>query len=248
MSAELSVLYADNHLLAIAKPAGLPSVADESGDADAHALAQEWVRRDKHKPGAVYLGVVHRLDRPVSGVLLFARTSKAAARLSAQFRERDVRKLYWAVALAEPQPAEGELEQWLVRDEQRRLTRALNAEQGRAGEPRALRALTRYRTLARWSATGAAQELGCALLELEPRTGRPHQLRVAAASLGAPLVGDLKYGAPRPLPDASIALHALRLEFEHPTLGTRVALHAPLPSGAVWQRAREHARALERES
>jgi len=247
VSAELSVLYADNHLLAIAKPAGLPSVADESGDADAHGLAQEWVRRDKHKPGAVYLGVVHRLDRPVSGVLLFARTSKAAARLSEQFRERGVRKLYLAVALAAPQPAQGELEQWLVRDDERRVTRALAAEQRERGEARALRALTRYRTLARWSAPGAEHELGRALLELEPLTGRPHQLRVAAASLRAPLVGDLKYGAQRPLPDASIALHALRLEFDHPTLGTRIRLQAPLPASEVWRRAREHASGADRE-
>jgi 23S rRNA pseudouridine1911/1915/1917 synthase len=255
VSAALSVLYADNHLLAIAKPAGLPSVADESGDADAHALAQEWVRRDKHKPGAIYLGVVHRLDRPVSGVLLFARTSKAAARLSEQFRERGVRKLYWAVALAAPSPAQGELEQWLVRDEERRITRALPSRAAAESQPpraagggaaRALHALTRYRTLARWSASGAAHELGAALLEFEPLTGRPHQLRVAAASLHAPLVGDLKYGAPRPLPDASVALHALRLEFDHPTLGTRLSLHAPLPASEVWRPAREHAAALER--
>jgi 23S rRNA pseudouridine1911/1915/1917 synthase len=225
----LQILYADNHLLAVAKPAGLPMVADESGDPSLQELAKEWVREEKRKPGAVYLGVVHRLDRPVSGVALFARTSKAAERLSKAFRERAVRKIYWAITEGVPSEEQGELEQWLAKDPRTNRVRAIGARASGAQ-----RALTRWRVLAS-EKRGPA---GRAWIELEPETGRSHQLRVALSSLDAPILGDLKYGASRPLADRSIALHAQRLEIPQPTTGKPLVIECPLPPRAWWSLAR----------
>jgi 23S rRNA pseudouridine1911/1915/1917 synthase len=220
---EVEVLFADNHLLAVAKPACVPIVADESGDESLHERAKAWVARTKNKPGEAYLGVLHRLDRPVSGVVLFARTSKAAARLTDQFRARRVRKLYLAVVERAPEAPRGVLEQWLAKD------RARNVVSVRAPQTQdAKRAVTR------WSVREERPD-GTALVELEPETGRSHQLRVAMSSMGAPLVGDVKYGASAPLDDRSIALHAARLEVEHPTLREPVVLECPPPRRAPWR-------------
>jgi len=225
VSVALTVLLADNHLLAVAKPAGLPTVPDSSGDESLLDRAKAWVKREKEKPGAVFLGVVQRLDRPVSGVVVFARTSKAAARLTAAFRSREVSKVYWGVSGAEPSTAEGLLEQWLLKDHERNVVRALAGER-----PGAQLARTRWRVLAR---TGTGREHRV-LLELLPETGRPHQLRVAAATLGCPLLGDLKYGARSALPDKSIALHARELELTHPTRGERIRVECAPPELALW--------------
>jgi 23S rRNA pseudouridine1911/1915/1917 synthase len=214
------VLRVDNHLLFLEKPAGMPTVPDESGDESLLDWAKAWVAREFAKPGAVFLGVVHRLDRPVSGVVLFARTSKAAARLSAQFRARTVRKRYLGVGLGEPAAREGLVEQWLVKDELARRVRPARRE-----SPGAREARTRWRVL--------AVRGGRTLLCFEPLTGRPHQLRAAAASLGTPLLGDVKYGAKVPLADRSVALHALSLEVAHPTRGEPVGAHCA-PTGEAW--------------
>lgn len=219
------VLRVDNHLLFTAKPAGQPCVPDESGDASLLDWAKAWVAREYEKPGAVFLGVVHRLDRPVSGVVLFARTSKAAGRLSAQFRERTTTKRYLGVGEGRVAGREGELRQWLLKDEAARRVRAVARD-----APGAREALTRWRVL--------AERDGRTLLELEPLTGRSHQLRLAAAALGAPLAGDLKYGARAPLPDASVALHAHTLEIAHPTQATRVGATCP-PVGEIWESFRD---------
>jgi len=200
----LEVLHCDNHLLVVTKPACVPTVPDESGDPSLLELAKEWVKRELEKPGAVFLGVVHRLDRPVSGVVVFGRTSKGAARLVEQFRERGVEKVYHGVVRGAPPAAEGVLEHWLRKDE--RANRVFVEERETRG---ARLARTGYRVLERRG--------GHSLLELRPHTGRPHQLRVACASMGLPLLGDLKYGAPEPLPDRSIALHASSLRLVHPT-------------------------------
>jgi 23S rRNA pseudouridine1911/1915/1917 synthase len=220
----LTVLLADNHLLALAKPAGMPTVPDASGDASLLELAKAWVVREKRKPGAAYLGVVHRLDRPVSGVVVFARTSKAAARLTAAFKSRAVEKTYWGLAESAPEADEGVLEQWLVKDAAKNRVHAVPA-----GRPGAQLAVTRWRVLARPGAHAAV-----ARLELQPETGRPHQLRVAAATLGCPLLGDLKYGSPAALPDKSIALHARALELPHPTRPERVRIECPVPERPWW--------------
>lgn len=222
----LRVLHADNHLLVVAKPAGVPTVPDASGDESLLDQARAWVKREKHKPGAVYLGVVHRLDRPVSGLVVFARTSKAAARLTAAFRTRAVEKVYWGVAARAPAEREGVLEQWLRKDE--RSNRVEVTSEGTAGEKRAR---TAWRVLAQVG-RGAQTRV---LLELRPETGRPHQLRVAAATLGCPLLGDLKYGAREPLPDKSIALHARELGLSHPTRGERLCVECEPPELAIWR-------------
>lgn len=222
MTRPLEVLHQDNHLLVVAKPAGLPAVPDESGDESLYDRAKEWIRREFGKPGDVFLGVVHRLDRPVSGVMVFARTSKAASRLAEQFRTHRARKTYWAVGEGAPRGEGGTLTQWLVKDEARNRVRVLERPDAFAKE-----AVTRWRVLER--------RPGRTLYELVPETGRPHQLRVAAASLGTPLQGDLKYGASAPLPDQSIALHARALEIEHPTTHARLSFEVPPPATDAWR-------------
>jgi len=225
VSAPLSILHADNHLVAVAKPACLPTVPDASGDESLFDLVREWVRETYAKPGAAWLGVVHRLDRPVSGVVVFARTSKGAARLSAQIARHAVTKVYWGIGRGRPREERGEIVQWLVKDEVKNRVRDVGGAQDGAREAR-----TRWRVLS----AGPDETL----YELEPVTGRSHQLRLALASLGTPLLGDLKYGAETPLADRSIALHARRLELAHPTRDERLEFVAPLPELACWALAR----------
>ena len=226
-NAPLQILYADNHLLAIAKPAGMPSVPDQSGDESLLDRARAWVRETYAKPGNVYLGVVHRLDRPVSGVVMFARTSKAAARLSEQFRGGDTEKLYWGICSGCPAAPEGRVEHWLAKRADRNLVGA-HAHQVPGGK------LARTR----WRVCGPALEGAGSWLELVPETGRPHQLRVALASLGCPLLGDVKYGAPHRLPDRSIALHALRLRLQHPTQRAPIEIECAPPERDWWRATR----------
>jgi 23S rRNA pseudouridine1911/1915/1917 synthase len=225
MATPLEVLFVDNHLLVLSKPAGIPTVPDSSGDESLLDQAKSWIKQHYKKPGDVFLGVVQRLDRPVSGALVFARTSKAAARLSEALREQRAEKVYWAIAQGEPRELEGELVQWLWKDEEKNKVHVCGKAREGAREAR-----TRWRVLARAA--------GRTLYEFRPASGRPHQLRVAAATLGTPLCGDLKYGASEPLPDQSIALHARELGFEHPTSSDRVHCSAELPTLAVWDLAR----------
>ncbi len=224
----LEILHDDNHVLAVVKPTGLPTVPDDSGDESLLDQAREWVRVRYDKPGNVFLGVVHRLDRPVSGVVVFARTSKAAARLTDRFRTRSVEKEYWARGEAGPEggPSSGTLVQWLAKDRHRNMVAVVEA-----GEAEAKEAVTDWRRVAT-----AGPE---ATLVFHPHTGRSHQLRVAAATLGHPLLGDLKYGATAPLPDRSVALHARTLRFRHPTRDEEVSLVAPLPGVPWWDELRD---------
>ena len=225
MRPELDILHVDNHLLVVSKPAGLATVPDESREGSLLELAKEWVRAEFQKPGEAFLGVVHRLDRPVSGIVVFARTSKGAERLAEQMRTRRIGKRYLGIAEGEPRSTTGELRQWLVKDERRNVVRVVEDERPDAKDSR-----TRWRVL--------ATRGGRTLFLLEPLTGRSHQLRVAVSSIGCPLLGDLKYGASAPLPDRSIALHAHRIEFEHPTLRTPLVFEAPPPDAPWWDLAR----------
>jgi 23S rRNA pseudouridine1911/1915/1917 synthase len=209
------VLYEDNHLLALDKPSGMPAAHFDGETGTADHWAKDYLRRKYRKPGNVFLGVVHRLDRPTSGVLLFARTSKAAARLSDQFRDGTARKVYLAVTTGCHWPDAGELRDWLLHDDPARRVRAVPPD-----TPGAKPAETAVRVLAR--------DGGRTLLELRPATGRKHQLRVQLASRGGPIVGDAKYGSPVPLGDA-IALHAKSLTVAHPTRGERLTFAAELP-------------------
>ena len=228
----LEVLFVDNHLLVVAKPAGLPSVPDASGDESLFERAKLWIKREYEKPGEVFLGIVQRLDRPVSGVLCLARTSKAAARLTKAFGAREAHKTYLAIgrgALPPGSADRGELEQWLVKDHERnRVTSFASEPRGGVG---AKLAVTRWRRLDERSIAGEP----CTLFEFEPLTGRSHQLRLAARALGTPLLGDLRYApGTEPLADKSIALHARRLAFEHPVRREPVAFDAALPDRSWW--------------
>jgi len=223
---DLDVLHCCNHVLGVVKPAGLPVVPDESGDLSLLELAKGFLKREFKKPGEVFLGVVHRLDRPVSGVVCFGRTSKGAARLSESFRGGSAEKTYVAVTARPLAESEGIIEHWLLKDTTRNTVRVVEPE-----TPGAKRAETRFRRL--------EDRRGQSLVRLSPITGRSHQLRVAMASLGAPLSGDLRYGADEPLPDRSVALHALSLELPHPTRPEAVTLCAPLPQLPVWRGWRE---------
>jgi 23S rRNA pseudouridine1911/1915/1917 synthase len=218
----LDVLFEDNHVLVVNKPAGLLVHGDETGDITLADLAKEYIKEKYNKPGNVFIGVVHRLDRPVSGVVLMAKTSKALARLNELFRSKKTRKIYWAVVLNRPQQESGTLVHWLVKDSSKNVTKAF-AKENAAGQ----RSELNYKLL--------GDQQGKYLLEVNPITGRPHQIRVQLASMRCPIVGDLKYGAAQPLPDKSIALHARQLEFEHPTLKTTITVSAPLPATSIWK-------------
>ncbi|MCA9001052.1 MAG: RluA family pseudouridine synthase [Planctomycetes bacterium] len=218
---EPQVLYVDNHVLALHKPSGMPCVPDSSGDPSLLDWGRDWVGREFQKPGNVFLGVVHRLDRPVSGVVVFGRTSKGASRLSDSLRRHDLEKIYWSVLPGKPSPSEGRVNHWLLKDPSRNQVRVLDEESHGAKW-----AQTSYRFL--------AEQGSRTLVELIPHTGRPHQLRVAMASLGLPLLGDLRYGARDPLPDRSVALHAVCLRIPHPTRDESIRLLCPPPELDVW--------------
>ena len=234
---KLHVLHVDNHVLAVAKPAGLPTVPDASGDTSLLDLAKDWVRIEFAKPGDVFLGVVHRLDRPVSGVVVFGRTSKGAARLTESFRTRSARKTYVGLVPRNPAVASAgeshELVQWLHKDRERNHVSVVPES-----VPGAREARTTWRVLARaWPAVPGTPGRPC-VMEFTPQTGRSHQLRLAARTLVGPLLGDLRYGAAQPLDDRSIALHARRLEVAHPTRSEALVLEAPWPGLEIWTAAR----------
>ncbi len=237
MSEELQPLFVDNHLIVFNKPAGMPVVPDASRDVSLFDLAKTWIKAEFNKPGAVFLGVVHRLDRPVSGVVLFARTSKAAMRLTKAFQARTAKKLYVAVGagLVNELEDHGEVHQWIMKSTTHNRVRTFlippSAHNLRPGE-KPKEALTEWRIVQLTTFDGAP----ATRFELQPLTGRSHQLRVACATLGTPLVGDVKYAphGARPLPDKSIALHAKRLTIMHPTLKEELTFEAPLPETAWW--------------
>lgn len=222
----LEILYEDNHLLAVNKPAGVPTQGDESGDPALVDLVREDIRVRYAKPGNVFVGLVHRLDRPVSGVVLFAKTSKAASRLSEQFRAGTVEKSYLAIVEGRVEADEGTWHDLLVKDPARNIVRIVPP-----GTPGAKSAGLAFRVLERRARTTA--------VELRPVTGRSHQLRVQLASRGLPIVGDRKYGATTSLaaPDGGprVALHAQSLTFEHPTRREALSVRAPVPAGPPWK-------------
>ncbi len=212
---QLQVLYEDNHLLAVVKPAGLPTMGVSEKRPSLVQLARRYLKNRYKKPGNVYLGVVSRLDAEVTGVVLLARTSKAARRLSRQFRTREVEKTYWAIVEGIVRPSSGQCVDWVARDERHRRMRVVRPETPGAQEAR----LT-YRKL---------KTLGqLTLLEVGLHTGRKHQIRLQLAQQGWPILGDKKYGSRRPFP-AGIALHARRLAVTHPVRGERIEFSAPVP-------------------
>jgi 23S rRNA pseudouridine1911/1915/1917 synthase len=230
----LTVLYEDNHCLAVVKPAGLSTQAPP-GLPSLEATARAYLKEKYHKPGNVYLGIPHRLDRPVCGVVLFARQTMSAQRLAEQFRERKVKKVYWAVlersASGEVPPEEGAWEDWLVKVEGQ-----ARAERAEPGSPGAKDASSRFRRL-------SCDDEG-ALVEVSPHTGRMHQIRVQAAARGWPVRGDALYGARLPFADGTIALHARSLTFLHPVRYEPIEVVADPPDEwrKWWQPGQESAR------
>ncbi len=211
------ILYEDNHLLVVNKRAGEIVQGDRTGDECLAETLKAFVAQRDGKPGQVFMGIPHRLDRPVSGIVVFAKTSKALERLAAMFREGEVHKTYWALCCAAPSAPEGELEDWLVRNE--KMNKSFIAK---AGNREAKLARLRYRYL------GPTERYY--LIEVELITGRHHQIRCQLAGMGCVIKGDLKYGAPRSNPDGGISLHSRHISLVHPVRKTPLELTAPLPS------------------
>lgn len=219
----MKILYEDNHLIAVRKRVGDIVQGDKTGDVPLSDMVKNFLKDKYQKPGNVYLGVVHRLDRPVSGVVLFAKTSKALPRLNKMFAEhKGVKKTYLAIVANKPPQPQGTLTHWLTRNEKQNTARAYDRE-----VPGSKKAVLDYRLI--------AQSERYFLLEIELHTGRHHQIRCQLSKIGCPIRGDLKYGAPRSNPDGGISLHAWRLELEHPVSHQNIVIEAPLPEERLWQ-------------
>jgi 23S rRNA pseudouridine1911/1915/1917 synthase len=214
------VFLEDNHLLALYKPAGLLVQADQTGEVSLLELGKSWLKERYSKPGRVFLGMVHRLDRPVAGIVLFCRTSKAAARLSEQFRTGTVRKRYLAVVEGRMEPESGRLTHHIERREK------VSSRIVPPSTPNSREARLTYRVL---EAAGDRS-----LVEVHLETGRHHQIRLQMSHVGHPVLGDLRYGASRPLPQKQVALFAVELAVDHPVRSERIVLRSPLPQGWPW--------------
>jgi 23S rRNA pseudouridine1911/1915/1917 synthase len=216
------ILYIDNHLIAVNKLPGEISQSDETGDVSLFEDVKDYIKITFNKPGNVYLGLVHRIDRPVSGVLLFARTGKAAERMSTMIRDRQFKKTYWAVVKNLPPETEGRLEHYLSKN-----TKLNKSFVSRSDKKDAKKAILTYRlvySLERYH-----------LLEIQLETGRHHQIRAQLAAINCPIKGDLKYGFDRSNPDGSIHLHARKLAFEHPVTHEMITITAKPPADPIWQ-------------
>ena len=218
----MEVIYEDNHIIIVNKQSGEIVQGDKTGDRPLSDIVKDYIKEKYQKPGAVFLGVVHRLDRPVSGLVVFARTSKALTRLNKMFAEGEVHKTYWAIVRNAPRTSEGTLEHWLVRNEKLNKSYAYDTE-----KPNAKKAILKYRAIGRSD--------NYTLLEVRLLTGRHHQIRCQLATMGCPIKGDLKYGAPRSNPDGSISLMARRVEFIHPVSKEPIVVEAPVPNDTLWQ-------------
>jgi 23S rRNA pseudouridine1911/1915/1917 synthase len=216
-----SVIYEDNHLLVVNKAAGILVQGDETGDIPLSELCKLYIKEKYNKPGAVFMGVVHRLDRPVSGIVVLAKTSKALERMNALFREKETRKTYWAIVTEKPKANSGTLIHWLQKDEKKNKTTAFRKE-----TLGALKSELSYELI--------NESRGNYLLEVKPVTGRSHQIRVQLASMGCPIKGDLKYGSHESNDDGSICLHARALEFIHPVKKESVKFEALPPNNHLW--------------
>ncbi len=219
----MEVIYEDNHLIAVNKNGHELVQGDKTGDASLADLLKTWLKEKYAKPGNVFVGVTHRLDRPVTGVVVFAKTSKALARMNELFRTGEIKKTYWAIVRNRPPAIEQELTHWLVRNEKQNKSYVCAPSQ----KPDARKAVLHYRLL--------AQSERYYLLEIDLKTGRHHQIRCQLAAIGCPIRGDLKYGAGRSNPDGSISLHARRVSFVHPVSKQPIDIVAPVPDEPLWK-------------
>ena len=217
----MKVVYEDNHIIIVNKESGEIVQGDKSGDQPLSEFVKTYIKQKYNKPGNVFLGVTHRLDRPVSGLVVFARTSKALARLNDMFRNGDIHKTYWAITQKCPEPSEGTLTHWITRNTQQNKSYAHDRE-----VPNSKQAILNYRLIGKTD--------NYHLLEIQLMTGRHHQIRCQLSHIGSPIKGDLKYGAKRSNPDGSISLHARRIEFVHPVTKENINVEAPLPTLPPW--------------
>lgn len=218
----MQVIYEDNHVIIVHKESGEIVQGDKTGDRPLSETVKEWIKEKYAKPGNVFLGVVHRLDRPVSGLVVFAKTSKALARLNEMFRKGEVHKTYWALVQTPPAVPEATLTDWLVRNERQNKSYAYDHE-----VPGSKKSILHYKTI------GSTDRY--TLLEVNLLTGRHHQIRCQLANMGCPIKGDLKYGARRSNPDGSISLLSHRVEFIHPVSKENISAVSPLPADRAWE-------------
>jgi 23S rRNA pseudouridine1911/1915/1917 synthase len=217
----MKVLSEDNHVIIVYKEAGEIVQGDKTGDKPLSETVKDYLRDKYHKPGNVFLGVVHRLDRPVAGLVVFAKTSKALTRLNNMFRDGEVHKTYWAITRNRPRKEEDTLTNWLVRNEKQNKSYVYDHE-----KPGAKKAILKYKVI------GVSDNY--TLLEVNLLTGRHHQIRCQLAHMGCPIKGDLKYGAPRSNPDGSISLLSHKVEFVHPVSKEPISVESPLPNDNLW--------------
>lgn len=217
----MEVIYEDNHLIAVNKTCNEIVQGDKTGDTPLSDMLKAWLKEKYCKPGNVYVGVTHRLDRPVSGLVLFTKTSKALPRMNEMFRNGDIKKTYWAIVKNRPPQEEGELVHWLVRNEKQNKSYAYDTE-----KPESKKAILHYKLI--------ATSDNYYLLEIDLKTGRHHQIRCQLAKMGCPIKGDLKYGADRSNKDGGISLHAHSAEFIHPVSKQPVKIIAPVPDDNLW--------------
>ena len=218
----MTVVYEDNHIVVVNKTSSEIVQGDKTGDTPLSEMVKQYLKEKYNKPGNVFIGVTHRLDRPVSGLVVFAKTSKALPRLNEMFRNGEVKKTYWAIVKECPKETEGELVHYLVRNEKQNKSYAYDKE-----VKNSKKAVLHYKLI------GHSQNYY--LLEVDLKTGRHHQIRCQLAKMGCPIKGDLKYGAPRSNPDGSICLHARKVRFIHPVSKELIELVAPLPEGNLWK-------------
>lgn len=220
---DMEVIYEDNHLIAVNKTCSEIVQGDKTGDTPLSETLKSYIKEKYNKPGEVFLGVTHRLDRPTSGVVLFARTSKALTRVNEMFRLHSIKKIYWAIVKNAPTEHEGTLTHYLIRNEKQNKSYAYKHEKNGSKK-----AVLHYKTI--------AHSDNYSLLEIELETGRHHQIRCQLAAIGCPIKGDLKYGFARSNPDGGISLHARSIEFVHPTTKTLIHIEAPTPAhDKLWQ-------------
>lgn len=217
---DIPIIFEDNHLLVIDKPAGVLSQEDHTSDPDVLTLCKQYLKKEYNKPGNVWLGLVHRLDRPVSGLMVLAKTSKAASRLSEEVRNNRIDKTYWALVYGMT-PMEADLKHYLEKDRRTNLVRAYNSKRGKAKE-----AKLSFKTI--------KQSRDYSIVEVDLETGRPHQIRVQLEKIGHPIFGDYKYGEEDSGPGKNMALRSMRLSFKHPTVDKEMHFEVKPPKQQPW--------------
>ncbi len=223
----LEVLYEDNHIIAVNKKASDIVQGDKTGDIPLSKFVKDYIKKKYNKPGEVFLGVVHRLDRPVSGVILFARTSKALSRLNEMFREKKVKKKYWAIVKNKPQNNKDTLVHYLLKNQAKNKSQAFSRQVNHT-----LRSELSYKLVHSLN--------NYHLLEVRPKTGRHHQIRVQLSTIGCPIKGDVKYGFERTNKDKSIHLHARKIDFIHPIKKEPISITAPTPNDVLWKNCKNY--------